>query len=81
MRAKIRSHRIVAALCAVPFLVLAGAGAASAVPAAAPAAAPTHASAHGWSCDDNWRWGGDCYDHFGYDHFGYGHGISVIIIG
>ncbi|MFE0191552.1 hypothetical protein [Streptomyces sp. NPDC059008] len=76
MRAKTRTHRIAAALCAVPFLVLAGAGAASAAPAAAPAAAPTHASAHGWDCDDDWRWG-DCHDHFGYDDYG----ISVIVIG
>ncbi|MFG2290662.1 hypothetical protein ACGFOU_31850 [Streptomyces sp. NPDC048595] len=79
MRAKTRTHRIAAALCAVPFLVLAGAGAASAAPAAAPATAPTHASAHGWDCDDDWGWGGwDCYDHYGH---GDGYGFSVVIIG
>ncbi|REK89334.1 hypothetical protein DY245_16330 [Streptomyces inhibens] len=76
MRAKTRKHRIAAALCAVPFLVLAGAGAASAAPAAAPAAAPSHA----WSCND-WNRGSDCFDggyggygNYGFDNYGFGYG-------
>ncbi|MFG2135284.1 hypothetical protein [Streptomyces sp. NPDC048650] len=77
MRAKTRTHRIAAALCAVPFLVLAGAGAASAAPATAPAAAPTHAASHGWSCDDDWNYGPDCYDG-GYGQYG---GVVVFVYG
>ncbi|WP_157878424.1 hypothetical protein [Streptomyces chattanoogensis] len=74
MRAKTRTHRIAAALCAVPFLVMVGAGAASAAPATAPAAAPSHSSS--WYCDDDWGRYSDCCDdcgHYGFHHYDYGY--------
>ncbi|MFI9045712.1 hypothetical protein [Streptomyces sp. NPDC053427] len=73
MRTKTRIHRISAALCAVPFLVLVGAGAASAAPTARPAAAPSHFYPSG--CDD-WGRGGYCYDGYGPPDF-YGNGYGV----